>query len=71
METCSLSDFMQALKPWLNSDYIHKAVLDDQGNFRLLFVDGGEKVYCIDDCTAVQIKDVLELMKKNGVLVDA
>jgi hypothetical protein len=60
---------MQALKPWLNDDYIKQARFDDKGNFTLTFVDGGQKVYQIDDCTAGQLKDAVELMKKNDVQV--
>jgi hypothetical protein len=60
---------MQALKPWLNDDYIQQARFDDKGNFTLMLVDGGQKVYHVDDCTAAQLKDVVELMKKNGVPV--
>jgi hypothetical protein len=60
---------MQTLKPWLNGDYIQQARFDDKGNFTLTFVDGGQKVYQIDDCTAAQLKDAVELMKKNGVPV--
>jgi len=69
METCTFLNFMQALKPWLNDDYIQHARFDDQGNFTLSFVDGGKKVYHVDDCTAAQVKDAVELMKKNGVPV--
>jgi hypothetical protein len=32
-------------------------------------VDGGQKGYQIDDCTVGQLKDAVELMKKNGVPV--
>ena len=69
MKTCTFMDFMQALKPWLNGDYIQQARFDDKGNFTLTFVDGGQKVYQVDDCTAGQLKDAVELMKKNGVSV--
>ena len=69
MKTCTFIDFMQALKPWLNDDYIQQARFDDTGNFTLTFMDGGQKVYQIDDCTAGQLKNVVELMKKNGVPV--
>jgi hypothetical protein len=62
-------DFMQTLKPWLNGDYIQQARFDAKGNFTLLFVDGGQKVYHVDDCTAGQLKDVVELLKKKGVPV--
>jgi len=69
MKTCTFIDFMQALKPWLNDDYIQQARFDDTGNFTLALVDGGQKVYHVDDCTAGQLKNVVELLKKNGVPV--
>jgi hypothetical protein len=69
MKTCAFIDFMQALKPWLNDDYIQQARFDDTGKFTLTFVNGGQKVYHVDDCTAGQLKDAVELMKKNGVSV--
>ena len=69
MNTCTFFDFMQALKPWLNDDYIRQARFDDKGNFTLLMVDGGQKVYRLDDCTTAQIKEAVELMKNNGVPV--
>ena len=69
MKTCTFIDFMQALKPWLNDDYIQQARFDDKGNFTLTLVDGGQKVYHVDDCAAAQLKDVVELMKKSGVPV--
>ncbi|MEE4605495.1 MAG: hypothetical protein V2J65_29725 [Desulfobacteraceae bacterium] len=69
MNTCTFIDFMQTLRPWLNDDYIHTARFDDKGNFTLMFVDGGQKVYQVDDCTEAQIKDAVELLKKNGVSV--
>ena len=69
MKTCTFIDFMQAIKPWLNDDYIKQARFDDKGNFTLALVDGGQKVYHVDDCTAGQLKNVVELLKKNGVPV--
>ena len=69
MKTCTFIDFMQVLKPWLNDDFIRKAHFDGKGNFTLMFVDGGQTVYHVNDCTAAQLKDVIELMKKNGVPV--
>ena len=69
MKTCTLVDFMQALEPWLNDDYIRQARLDDKGNFTLIFVDGGQKAYHVDDCTAGQLKNMVELLKKHGVPV--
>ena len=69
MKTCTFIDFMQTLKPWLNDDYIQQARFDAKGNFTLSFVDGGQKVYHVDDCTAAQVKNAVDLMKENGVPV--
>ena len=59
MKTCTFIDFMQALEPWLNDDYIQQARFDDRGKFTLTLVDGGQKVYHVDDCTAGQLKDAV------------
>jgi len=69
MDTCTFIDFMQALKPWLNRDYVQQARLDDKGKFTLMLVDGGQKVYHVDDCSTAQLKEAVALMKKNGVPV--
>ena len=70
MQTCSFIDFMQVLKPWLDNDYIRKGYLDDKGNFRLFFTDGGEKTYRIDDCSEDRLKEVFEMMLEKGIPVE-
>jgi hypothetical protein len=70
MKTCGFSDFVQILKPWLDGDYIRSAYRDDEGHLRLMFVDGGEAVYRIDDCTEAQLRTVFARMKENGIRVD-
>jgi len=70
MKTCQLSDFMKALTPWLDDNYIRKAYLDDNGRFVLLFTDGVKNVYHIEDCEKSQLKAILEDLKKKGVPVD-
>ncbi len=69
MTACSFIDFIQALTPWLNDDYIRQARFDDKGNFTIMFVDGGQKTYHVDECTAAQLEQAVTLMKKNGVPV--
>ena len=69
MKTCSLSAFMEVLKPWLDSDYIRNAHLDDKGRFVLQFLDGVKNVYQIDDCNKAQLKAILADLKKKGVPV--
>jgi hypothetical protein len=70
METCSFIDFINVLKPWLNDDYVRKAGLDEDGNFRLQFVDGGVKLYQVSDCTRDQIKDVIAMLQESGIAVE-
>lgn len=70
MEACSFIDFINVLKPWLNDDYIRRAGLDEDGNFRLQFVDGGVKLYRVDDCAGDQIKNVIAMLQENGIAVE-
>jgi predicted glycosyltransferase len=69
MKTCNLSDFMKALTPWLDDDYIRKACLDDNGHFVLLFTDGVKNVYHIEDCEKSQLNKILEDLKEKGISV--
>ena len=69
MKTCSLNDFMAEINPWLDSDHIREAHLDENGHFILHFIDGMKNVYYIDDCNEAQIKKVLSDLKKKGVPV--
>jgi hypothetical protein len=70
MKTCNLSDFMKALTPWLDDDYIRKAYVDDNGHFVLLFKDGVKNVFHIEDCEISQIDTILEDLKKKGIPVE-
>ena len=67
METCNFNDFIQVLKPWLDSDYIRKGYIDNDGTFRLFFADGGERIYRIDDCTEARLKEVFQTMLEKGI----
>ena len=70
MKTCKLSDFMKALNPWLDDDYIRKAYVDENGHFVLLFMDGVKNVYNIEDCEKSQLKTILEDLQNKGVSVE-
>ncbi len=67
MKTCSLNDFMAEMKPWLDSDHIRGAEIDDNGHMVLYFMDGMKNVYIIDDCNKEQIEDVLADLEKKGI----
>jgi len=69
MKTCTLNEFLLAVKPWISDEYIQKAYLDDNGNLVLHFRDGVKNVYQIDDCTSGQIKNILRDFKKAGIEV--
>lgn len=70
MKTCSLNDFMEELKPWLDKDHIRSAIVDGKGHFTVNFLDGMKNVYIIDDCNKVQIQAVLEDFRKRGINVE-
>ncbi len=70
MRTCSLTDFMEIITPWLSSEYLKKVYKDDKGHLLLQFTDGVKDVYQIEDCTDEQLKELLEDLKKKGISVE-
>ena len=71
MKTCNLDDFMTEMQPWLDSDHIRKAYLDDKGHFTLRFRDGMKNVYNIDDCSKGHIDEILKDLTKRGIATAA
>lgn len=69
MKTCSLNHFLEAVKPWLDSDYIRTAHLDADGNFVLNFSDGVKNTYRIDDCNKTQLEEILADFRKKGIKI--
>ena len=70
MKTCSLTDFMEIITPWLSSEYLKRVYKDDKGHLILLFTDGVQDAYHIEDCTEEQLKEVLEGFKGKGIQVE-
>ena len=70
MESCTFTDFIDTLKPWLSTDYIHRARLSENGRFLLLFSDGGQREFEVEGCTRTQLADVMELLRQNGIRVE-
>ncbi|MGV1099371.1 hypothetical protein ACUUL3_08170 [Thiovibrio sp. JS02] len=69
MKKCSLHDFMEELRPWLDQDHIRSGEVNDAGHFTIHFLDGMKNVYQIDDCNREQILSVLADLKKRGIPV--
>ena len=70
MRTCSLTDFMEIITPWLSNEYLKRVYKDEKGHLLLLFRDGVKDVYQIEDCTEEQLRDVLEDIKEKGIQVE-
>lgn len=70
MRACSLNDFMEELKPWLDKDHIKSAELDEHNRLIIRFLDGMKNVYEISDCDMYEIKDVLRDLKNRGIRVE-
>jgi len=68
-DTCTFTDFMQSLKPWLSRDYIREAAMDGQGNIRLKFTDGITDTYRITDCSGSQIQIIADLLQGKNIPV--
>lgn len=69
MKQCSLRDFMEELKPWLDTNHIRSAELSGGDQFILHFLDGMKNVYRIDDCNEAQIREIVTNLKKKGIAV--
>ena len=57
------------MTPWLSTDYIREAYMNEEGRFVLLFTDGIKNIYSIDDCTKAQVGSLLEDLEKKGITV--
>ena len=68
INTCTFTDFMQTLKPWLKWYKIKQASFDGNGKFTVEFADGAKNLYHVDDCTSLQLEEAIELLKEHGVL---
>ena len=69
MKTCNLDDFLEGIHPWLSTEYIRKAYLDDDGNFVVAFKDGVKNVYHINDCNEARLKAILTDFQEKGIAV--
>ena len=69
MKTCSISDFMRTIEPWLSEKYIRKVLISEKDRVELIFLDGVRQVYLIDDCSAGQMKKMVDLMKQERIPV--
>lgn len=69
MKQCSLHDFMEELKPWLDTDYIRCAELGGEGRLTLYFLDGIKNVYQIDGCDEKHIGAVISDLRKKGIAI--
>ena len=69
MKQCSLQDFMEEIKPWLDTNHIRSAELSGGDRLILYFLDGMKNVYQIDDCNEKQILAVVRDLKKQGIAV--
>ena len=69
MKQCSLHDFMEELKPWLDTNHIRSAELSGGDRLTLYFLDGMKNVYQIDDCNEKQIRAVVSDLRKKGIAV--
>jgi len=67
MKKCSLHDFMEELKPWLDKNHIRSGELSIDGHFIIHFLDGMKNVYQIDDCNREQVQAVISDLKRKGI----
>lgn len=69
MKQCSLIDFTEELKPWLDKDHIRSVELSGRNLLTLHFLDGMKNVYQLDDCNETQIRAVISELRKKGIRI--
>jgi hypothetical protein len=69
MKTCTMTHFLEAVKPWLDKEYIQSVQLRGDGGFVLNFADNVKNVYRIDDCDRAQLEAILDDFRKKGISV--
>lgn len=69
MRSCSLENFMESLKPWLDDNYIRSVNLDQKGRITFFFIDGVSDTYEITDCDISQVKKVCRDLGAMGIPV--
>ncbi|MFW6081619.1 MAG: hypothetical protein ACOC7W_06870 [Desulfosalsimonas sp.] len=67
MKTCSLSQFLESLEPWLSTEYIRKGRINKDGDVVLMFNDGVNNVYRITDCTESQLRGIIAKIRKKNI----
>ena len=69
MKSCSLDNFMESLRPWLDSKYIRSVNLDQKGRITFFFVDGVSDSYEIIDCDLEHVKKICNDLSNRGITV--
>lgn len=69
MTTCTMNHFLEAVKPWLDQDYIRSVQLRADGAFILNFADNVKNIYHIEDCESGQLAEILANFRQKGIPV--
>lgn len=69
MKQCSLNNFTESFRPWLDNNYIRNVVIDKKGNVTFTFMDGIKDTYQITNCDKAQIRKVCKELSDRGVPV--
>lgn len=69
MKECSLDNFTESLRPWLDNNYIRSVSIDQNGHITFLFMDGVEDKYHVTDCDISRIKQICKELQDKGIPV--
>ncbi|HHO48056.1 MAG TPA: hypothetical protein ENN06_06345 [Desulfobacteraceae bacterium] len=69
MKQCSLHNFTESLRPWLDNEYIRSVAIDRNGLVTFTFVDGIRDTYEITDCDRQQVRKVCAELAARGIPV--
>ena len=69
MKECSLDNFTESLRPWLDNNYIRSVSIDQNGHITFFFMDGVEDTYHVTDCDMSHIRQICNDLKDRGIPV--
>lgn len=69
MKSRGVNEILKVLEPWLSTDYVEEACLDEKGWLVLQFTDGIKYIYRLDGYTKANAKELLANLRKKGIRI--
>ena len=69
MKHCSLDQFIESLRPWVDNNYIRSVAIDQKGNVTFTFMDGIKDSYHVSGCDQNYMLKICRELSARGIPV--